>query len=117
VVDQVELIDDARTDFHGLHVAEFEGVGGHDVFGLRRGPALPEHPRLAVVVLEALGPLTDLVAVHLLGLVAEDVLIGQRGAAPTQRIFAWASFKAQSHLRALREARLDGLGSRRPLMR
>jgi hypothetical protein len=31
--------------------------------------------------------------------------------------FAWESSAAQSHLRALREARLDGLGNRRPLMR
>src|SRR6476659_7020610 len=86
MVDEVELINDARADLRRFDLAQFEGVCVDDVFGLDRRHALPEHPRSAVMILETLGALTNFMTVDLLGVVPEHILVRQCRAAAAERI-------------------------------
>ncbi|CPU49242.1 Uncharacterised protein [Mycobacteroides abscessus] len=75
---QVELSDNTFANPGlGTHLAQFERECRNDVLRLDGGHTVPEHPRLAVEILEALGALADLMPVYSLGVVAEDIFMCQ----------------------------------------
>jgi hypothetical protein len=71
---------------HVITFAQLEPVGGDDMLPFPAGHAVVEEHRLAVVVLEALAALADLVTLDFLLVVPEGVLIGDRRATAAQGI-------------------------------
>lgn len=89
-VDPRELRHHRRTDLGHFHLAEFEGERRDNVFGFHSRHALPEHPRLAVVILKGLGALAHGLPVDALGVVPEHVLVGQGWAAAADAVLVVA---------------------------
>jgi hypothetical protein len=78
MIDVVELCHLPFPDLDVITFAQLEPVGGDDVLAFLARHAVVEQGRLAVVVLEALAALADLVTLDFLLVVPEDVLIGDR---------------------------------------
>src|SRR5690606_30499979 len=101
VVDPVEeLVHHPVPDLHRIDLPELEAAGVHEPVLPVRGDAVPEHRGLAKMVLAALAPLADLVALDALRVV--DVAAG--GGAGRHRA------AAAERVRGVRDAAaVDGL--------